>query len=516
MKALLQIESSACLFVPLRDGVHLACDLYRPRAGGPCPGIVIRTPYGREGVQSSAETWAARGYAVLVADARGTGSSEGTYTYYNIADGLYDGYDLVEWLAHREFCDGNVGTTGGSALGIYQILTGSTRPPHLRAQCISSYPMDFYTDQWYPGGVFRSDNRLGWVAGIAGRTSHGAVRIPDGAAPPTVDRLRRLRATRYASRERELRTARLPGMTWASEYLDSPVRSPAWDAIDLTPHIRRIEVPVLHAGILFDHFGIGTIRGFELHPGEKRLVMLPGSLGFEGEQRDFPEPLEVQWFERFLKGRDVDAVNPRVMFYCTGRGRWLEFDELPRTREHTLRLTGDGGLQPPDAANAAVGEIVLTHDPARPALSAEGGGDFRTFCTQPGVAAFTSPPLDAETVVLGHPRLRLRVRTDAPDANLIAWFLAVRPDGSTRRLNFGARKLSLRDDLSRPEPVPAGPWMDVVVDLWTISHAFAPGDRMGLCLSLSDYPFFENAPHPGAVTIDTANSTLELPVLGSI
>ena len=40
--------------VPMRDGVVLRADVFRPAEGGPFPVLVLRTPYGKEGAQFAA------------------------------------------------------------------------------------------------------------------------------------------------------------------------------------------------------------------------------------------------------------------------------------------------------------------------------------------------------------------------------------------------------------------------------------------------------------------------------
>src|SRR5689334_17599128 len=98
------------VLVPMRDGVRLAADIYRPAIDGepvpgPLPTILGRTSYGKAAewlwVQPVANVFTPRGYAVVVQDMRGRGNSEGVGEYFHTAtpkDGQ-DGYDTVEWIA---------------------------------------------------------------------------------------------------------------------------------------------------------------------------------------------------------------------------------------------------------------------------------------------------------------------------------------------------------------------------------------------------------------------------------
>src|SRR2546426_7549011 len=91
------------VMVPMRDGVHLATDVYRPRpdsgaATEKLPTILVRSPYGR-GLDPLAPSWAAHGYAVVVQDTRGRYQSEGVWHW--LTDDGPDGHDTVDWIDRK-------------------------------------------------------------------------------------------------------------------------------------------------------------------------------------------------------------------------------------------------------------------------------------------------------------------------------------------------------------------------------------------------------------------------------
>src|ERR1700722_15052799 len=119
------METVKDVYVPMRDGVSLAVDLYRPDELTTHAAVVLVTPYQKDGVFAmplgsdgrpvpslplppmppglnpmllSVKPLVDAGFVVAVADARGTGFSEGVYDYYNLDGGPFDGYDLVEWV----------------------------------------------------------------------------------------------------------------------------------------------------------------------------------------------------------------------------------------------------------------------------------------------------------------------------------------------------------------------------------------------------------------------------------
>src|SRR5579863_6938522 len=107
--------------VRMRDGVELSADVYRPKAGGKYPVILMRTPYNKVGDGKSVARFqaiVARGYVVVNQDVRGRGDSDGVFVPWR-HEGL-DGYDTIEWCAAQPWSNGKVGTTGGSYLGYDQ------------------------------------------------------------------------------------------------------------------------------------------------------------------------------------------------------------------------------------------------------------------------------------------------------------------------------------------------------------------------------------------------------------
>jgi putative CocE/NonD family hydrolase len=131
----LQVEKN--LMVPMRDGVKLATDLYRPASNGKpvdakLPLLLHRTAYGKTGQRlvSIAEFFVRNGYVVALQDDRGTYDSEGVQTKY-IGMGR-DGYDAIEWLARLPYTDGQVGMWGTSYAAHTQASAAILNPPHLK------------------------------------------------------------------------------------------------------------------------------------------------------------------------------------------------------------------------------------------------------------------------------------------------------------------------------------------------------------------------------------------------
>jgi predicted acyl esterase len=144
----------------MRDGVITYCDIYRPANQKDIPVLIAWSFYGKRPCADSAtewqtlgvpfgshskhckfegpdpEYWCHKGYAIANYDPRGIGNSEGDAYVWGSQEGR-DGYDLIEWLAKREWCNGRVSLAGNSALAMAQWRIAAEQPPHLT--CIAPW-----------------------------------------------------------------------------------------------------------------------------------------------------------------------------------------------------------------------------------------------------------------------------------------------------------------------------------------------------------------------------------------
>ena len=151
--------------VPMRDGVELAADIYRPvldgeLASGPFPAVLIRTPYDKNAslAGNGPEFWARRGYVQVVQDVRGRFNSGGDF--YLLRDEGPDGYDTIEWVAAQPWCDGQVGTMGTSYLAWVQSAAACHNPPHLSAMWVNQGAFNGLTSSLRHGGALE----LRWLS----------------------------------------------------------------------------------------------------------------------------------------------------------------------------------------------------------------------------------------------------------------------------------------------------------------------------------------------------------------
>ena len=178
-------ESSVA--IPMRDGVLLYADVWRPDTDAALPVLVARTPYGRDMLQSGllsappADVVRA-GYVVVYQDSRGRFESEGDWAPIGVE--VDDGYDTVEWAAEQPWSNGRVGMFGASYMGYTQWLAAIARPPHLVAILPEVASAEYWGTWFGTGGALRLAHRIGWAAAVG--AAH-ARRI--GAPEPELEEL---------------------------------------------------------------------------------------------------------------------------------------------------------------------------------------------------------------------------------------------------------------------------------------------------------------------------------------
>jgi len=178
--------------IPMRDGMTIYVDIFRPVDGIDLPAIIAWSPFGKKGgstynpdgrpggvsvdAVSDLQTWEGpdpaywcnHGYAVVNVDARGVGSSEGDIHFWGTVE-AQDGYDTIEWLAKQDWCNGKVTLSGNSWLAISQWFIAAEQPPHLAAIAPWEGHIDLYRCDVFQGGIqdYRFNERV--LMGLRGK-----------------------------------------------------------------------------------------------------------------------------------------------------------------------------------------------------------------------------------------------------------------------------------------------------------------------------------------------------------
>ncbi|MFN8794484.1 MAG: CocE/NonD family hydrolase [Betaproteobacteria bacterium] len=567
-----QTPATFTVYIPLRDGVTLAADVFSPNPAEARPLVLEITPYNRgpQGLSFRNEVlfWMAHGYAMVIADCRGKGDSGGTFAF--MANEGRDTHDAIEWLAVQAFCNGRVAMRGSSYTGTNPWYAARERPPHLVAMSPSASAAGGNQDITWRGGIFSFEHSLHWGS----RTREG----PPLVVGPEVDWHGLLTHRPLMTVDEVVTGQALPVYR---DLASHRLRDPHLAALEFTDaDYARSDVPSLAFSGWQDGCLGGTLQHFQsmrrASPARDRqhLVVGPwnhhgapdGGHACETEQPINPlgdlhlpphgfivaRELVRAFFDHHLKGEGHFEL-PQARLFLTGVDRWIDSADFPpafaKARRLYLRsggraqgLGGDGRLSS-DAPGKEPADVIV-HDPMDPVTShlpdaagvpqtvREWPRDLAPMIDRPDVLVYLSEPLREPLAVLGEASIALHVATDAMDADFFCRLEDIGPDGRGMRLGMhSAARLRLvaRGGIDRDLPVVPGEPMEIRLELGALGHVFRPGHRLRLSVCCSSFP--ETFPNPGTgepVTTNTAaprvarqtvfhdtlrRSFLELPVI---
>jgi predicted acyl esterase len=186
-----KLAPTATQFVPSFDGTKLRVEVTLPEGPGPWPTIIESSPYHDDGKRADpasyayfVKDWAARGYAVVVADVRGFGDSGGCVEVWGPNEQRDQAF-LVEWAAQQPWSTGSVGFYGQSYVATTPVEAAVQAPPHLRA-IIAVAPVVRNYDDWHFGGVPNGENLYSPVAYAALEDATVAYLLDQTGLPPRI------------------------------------------------------------------------------------------------------------------------------------------------------------------------------------------------------------------------------------------------------------------------------------------------------------------------------------------
>lgn len=524
--------------IPMRDGITLSADVIRPQAtrqGGRFPCILVRTPY----VKASAARYeigrwfAERGYVVVNQDVRGRGDSDGVFDpYFN--EGR-DGYDTIEWCAAQPWCDGKVGTYGGSYLGRIQWLAALEQPPHLATMIVMVTPSDPFveTPTGSPGPM-----HLCWLHYTSGRANQLMEVIHWDEVYAHLPLLTMDEAAGH------------PSPAWKRECAHTSLDA-FWQRICYQTRFSEINLPVLHISGWYDDEQVGTPRNFigmtqagqtEFARTNQRLLMGPWGHASNTTQKlgevDFGagsiidlRAAQLDWFDRHLKARPAAPEHAApVRIFVMGSNQWRDEREFPLARTDWQRYYLHSGGR----ANSRYGDGLLStqapaveppdhyhYDPARPypfltePTSSQIGGpdDYAAVLRRDDVLYFTTETLAADTEITGPIQLELYAASTAPDTDFTAMLFDVHPSGFVQRLCDGLVRARFRAGMDQPSLIQPGRVYKYTLDLWYTSQLFLAGHRIAVSVASSAFPKFDRNLNTGedlatSARIATADQTI--------
>lgn len=392
------------VMMPMRDGVRLATDIYRPKTDKPVPIIFSRTPYnfnswgdGKQRTRTAQRAYEAvkRGYAYVVQNERGRYYSEGEWDILGVP--LTDGYDAFSWMKAQPWSNGRIGTYGCSSTAEWQMAVAALDHPAHFAMVPQGFgagvgQIGDITEQgnWYRGGVEQM-LFFSWLYGV--EHDKFKPRIPAGATQEDLIRISRFYDLAPENPPVDMAEAlkHLPiqdilvNINGKREIFDKMIRrkpnDPAWyegglyhDTMDInTPGFwfaSWYDVSITPNLALFNHVRSNSkdaaIRDNQylviaptLHCAYTRATenTIVGERPVGDARLNYDEQIYA-WWDMWLKGEETGfkANTPRIQYYTMGSNKWQAAEQWPPAdAKMTTFYLNSGGK-----ANTLNGDGVLT------------------------------------------------------------------------------------------------------------------------------------------------------------
>lgn len=566
------------VMMPMRDGIRLATDIYRPIGNQKVPVIFSKTPYnfnswgnGEHQLNDYTAAYEAvkRGFAYVVQNERGRYFSEGEWDI--LGTPVTDGSDAFTWLEAQPWCNGKIGLTGCSSTAEWQMAVAAQDHPALATAITQGFGAGVgrignYYEQgnWYRGGATQM-LFISWLYD----TQHDIFRpvIPKNAKQEDL-----LRLQRFYDLQPEY-----PRVDWAKAFQHLPVRDiirnvngpksifesmvarkpndPAWYRgglyhdhmpyekptfwfvswydVSTSPNlamVNRIKSQAKKAGVA-DHQYL--VIAPTLHCAYKRATenTIVGERSVGDPRLDY-DSMTYDWLEYWLKGENNGVLTriPKVQYYTMGSNRWQSSETWPpasstlatwylHSQGKANSVFGDGRLsiQKPGPSMPSDGFI---YDPAFPVPSYGGnvccmgnalaGGSFdqRQMETRHDILVYSTEPLQEGMEISGFIESTLFVSSDAKDTDITIKLLDVYPDGKAYNLDETIQRLRYRDGYDKEVFMEKDKVYKVEMTPMSTSNYFAPGHRIRIEISSSNFPRFDRNLNTGGNNYDESKGVV--------
>jgi len=479
------------IWIPMPDGTHQIADRYFPQAAGPCPTLLVRSPYGRGFPYDFmyGSLFAEQGYNVLLQCCRGTDGSGGSYEPF--INEAADAQATIAWLREQPWFNGSLGTVGASYLGFTQWALAINPPPELKAMVVQVSTEDFY-GFLYPGGAFAMEATLTGVAAMLSQ---------DKGFRSLMRAVLRLMLT-YKKVARILpfvpgyRLAFGRRVGYLEDWLAHPAAGdPYWGPRRANPDISAAP-PVQLIGGWYDVVIDGTLDSYRrLRAAGRTVRLVVGPWNHtSGFNKDMPivagEALE--WLRSQLTGSG-DAPGPTPVRVHVGeiggKGHWRDLADWPPPDAvaQSWHLHADGTL----TDSPGEGTSSFRYNPRDPTPSIGGPRmDSNGFGpknngkleARDDVLVFTGPVIGEPQEVIGPVSLRLRVRGSSPNFDIFARLCDVDAKGTSWNICDGLLRLD------STLPAAADGWTEIEVPMSATAHRFAAGHRLRVQVSGGAHP----------------------------
>ena len=537
------------VYIPMRDGIRLSGEIYRPGDDGQYPAIVIRTPYDINEVLDFSYIRVLptirAGYALVISYVRGRFSSEGEYdsTAPQAVEGP-DSYDTIEWVAAQPWCDGNIGMAGESGLGTVQWKAARENPPHLKAIAPSLAGIPGERGPEVSDAPVLLNVAVSFLSLVAGDVIE---KLEDKGED--VSELRRLfdevkndpsKAYNYLPLK-DVPQFNIPGVKeiWMNLLGITSTEGQTGGTEPYPYH--EVQIPTLNVAGWYDPWSRLTFYTYQnirdkagssyarehqhlfvgpwCHHKPTRIL---GDIDFgplAGENGSRAWGYQLAFFDKYLKGKDIDI--PEVRYFTMGENAWKDAGAwpLPQTDWQRFYLHSGGN------ANSGAGDGFLSadvpgkelpdtyvYDPSFPVPTTGGKGaeaengfvsgpiDQVHIEARKDVLCYTSSTLGKDMEITGPLELHMFVSTSCADTDFSAKLVDLYPDGKAYNIADGITRVKHRNSFDKAELVEPGEIFEILIRLGPISQLFKRGHNIRLDITSSDFPAFDRNMNTGNPT----------------
>jgi len=547
--------------IPMRDGVTLSANVWRPKAEGKFPIVYLHYAYDKSNTGfaiTRAKYFVPRGYAVVTVDCRGRYDSGGQPYFFWHTDwrktGGYEGWDVQDccnWLGVQKWSSGKIGMTGPSYLGFTQWMGATEGSPYLTTIIPYCSPDDHH-DNIYPSGAFQLTNSMHILAVLGGSHTNNFNLETDWFDWKALVEHLPVRSIDRAmlGKDTEL---------W-KDFMEHPDDDYYWRfSVGDRPKVGemsagrypQVHVPTLNITGWYDQVSQATINGYlgmtqygpEALRKKHHLLVGPWEhatgrrvvgdidFGVQASAEDLPKdlrwelffqkPIELRWYDYWLKGIDNGIMDESpVHIFTMSENTWRGEPDWPlkRARNMTYYLRSSGH------ANSRFGDGKLTtdaptqeptdafvYDPADPVPTygaiemwqgygipnSDGPRDQRLVQGRNDLLVYTGEPIDHDLEITGRVLCKLHAASTASDTDFTAKLIDVYPNGYAQILREGIIRARYRDSFKKQDLITPGKVYEYTIDLWSISHVFKQGHRIQVEISSSNFPKYDRNPNTG-------------------
>ncbi|MEI7530967.1 MAG: CocE/NonD family hydrolase [Betaproteobacteria bacterium] len=505
--------------IPLRDGITLRADVFRPLKEGKYPVILTYGPYAKglhfnDGYKSQwatllkdvpeisdgsssnkhqnwelvdPEIWVPDGYICIRVDSRGAGRSPGVIDCWS-AEETDDFHECIEWAGTQPWSNGKVGISGISYYAMNQWTVAATQPKHLAALCIWEGSSDYYRELSRHGGIL-CDFLHKWYPTQVVSVQHG---VGDNGARSIVTGDTVTGPETLSQAELAKNRVDLDGDALRHRFIDDYYKA-------RMPDFSKITTPLLSAGN-WGGMGLhtrGNIEGFLRAGSQQKWLEVHGDTHFTHYYSAYGSALQRKFLAHFLKGEDSGwDKQPKVSLNI----RWPD-------EKFVLRAENEWPLARTQWTKYYLNPVTKHLETTLPSSELE-----MTYETQGDGLFFSTPPMEKDTEFTGPVAAKLFLSSDTTDADVICALRVYDPQDKEvifvgtndprtpvglGWLRASHRKLDPKETLPyRPyhthdEAWPLTPHVPVELDveIWPTCIVVPKGYRIALNIRPKDYEF---------------------------